>query len=238
MLPRRNSTTPGLGQASPRPTSGTSSGRRPLSLFTEQKLPRQSMAQTVETESPQSDTFPQDTPTTPPIPPRPSSHFPQLPPGNSGLRRQSTRRNTYESFSSAPENLPQSQSPNIFPMPAPLLPQSSTHPPPTPIVFHPSAPGEGIGGFAAAFSPRRGLSREYFRQPTADYPHRFDMPSPHSDSGSPHYESADISGGVHADVWPTYNKISQEFDEKNLAKWNTDLDVLLIFVSHLSWSGR
>jgi hypothetical protein len=32
-------------------------------------------------------------------------------------------------------------------------------------------------------------------------------------------------------VWPTYNKLSKEFDEKNLEKWNSDLDVLLIFVS-------
>ena len=234
MLPRRNSTTPGPGQASPRPTSGTSTGRRPLSLFTGQNLSPASIDQAVETESPQSDTFPQDTPITPPIPPRPSSHFPQLPPGNSGLRRQSTRRNAYESFNSAPEVPLQSQPPNIIPMPAPLLPQSSTHPPPTPIVFHPPAPGEGVGGFAATSLPQRGSSRENLPQDTSDYPHGFDMPSPHSDSGSPHYESADISGGVHADVWSTYNKISQEFDEKNLAKWNTDLDVLLIFVSHLS----
>ena len=239
MVPRRNSTTPSSGQTSQCPTSGTFSGRRPLSLFTRQKLPRPSMAQTVETESPQSDSFPQGTSTTPPIPPRPSSHFPQLPPGNNGLRRQSTRRNTYESFSSAPEIPLQSQPPNIIPMPAPLLPQNSTHPPPTPIVFHPPAPGEGVGGFAATFSPRRGSSREYLHQYTADYPRRFDMPSPRSDwAGSPHYESADISGGIHADVWPTYNKISQEFDEKNLAKWNTDLDVLLLFVSHLSRSDR
>jgi len=36
---------------------------------------------------------------------------------------------------------------------------------------------------------------------------------------------------MHAGVWPTYNKVSQEFDEKRLKKWNEDLDVLLIFVS-------
>ncbi|KAF9653873.1 hypothetical protein BDM02DRAFT_3086272, partial [Thelephora ganbajun] len=56
------------------------------------------------------------------------------------------------------------------------------------------------------------------------------MPPPREDPAPPHYESADISGGIHANVWPTYNKISHEFDDKRLAKWNTDLDVLLIFV--------
>ena len=78
-------------------------------------------------------------------------------------------------------------------------------------------------------SPHHGSSRDYS---TADYPYRFDtMPSPRLDSGPPYYRSADISGGIHANVWPTYNKISQEFDEKRSAKWNADLNVLLIFVS-------
>jgi len=54
-----------------------------------------------------------------------------------------------------------------------------------------------------------------------------------SDSSSPSYETTDISGGVHAEVWATYNKVSEEFDEKRLKKWNEDLDVLLIFVSLL-----
>ena len=53
----------------------------------------------------------------------------------------------------------------------------------------------------------------------------------HSDSSSPPYETTGISEGVHAGVWATYNKVSQEFDEKRLKKWNDDLDVLLIFVS-------
>ena len=67
---------------------------------------------------------------------------------------------------------------------------------------------------------------------TADYAYRFDtMPSVRSDSGPPQYESAAVTGGIHAKVWPTYNKISKEFDDKKLEKWNSDLDVLLIFVS-------
>jgi len=56
------------------------------------------------------------------------------------------------------------------------------------------------------------------------------IPSP-TDSSLPHFETAGISEGIHAGVWPTYNKISQEFDEKRLKEWNGDLDVLLIFVS-------
>ena len=67
---------------------------------------------------------------------------------------------------------------------------------------------------------------------TADYTYRFDtIPPPRSDSGPAHYESTGVSEGIHAGVWPTYNKVSQEFDEKRLKQWNDDLDVLLIFVS-------
>jgi len=77
-----------------------------------------------------------------------------------------------------------------------------------------------------------GSSHDYSRHNTRDHTRRFNaMSSCSSDSDPPHYESADISGGIHANIWPTYNRISQEFDEKRLAKWNTDLDVLLIFVS-------
>lgn len=53
----------------------------------------------------------------------------------------------------------------------------------------------------------------------------------HKDSGPLHSNPADIFGDIHADVWPTYNKISQELDKKKLSKWNADLEVLLIFVS-------
>jgi len=53
----------------------------------------------------------------------------------------------------------------------------------------------------------------------------------HLDSSPPSYETAGTSEGVHAGFWPTYNKVSQAFDEKRLKKWNDDLDILLIFVS-------
>jgi len=59
-------------------------------------------------------------------------------------------------------------------------------------------------------------------QPAPDIP---------EDSSSPYHEAAAISEGIHAGIWPTYNKVSQEFDEKRFKRWNDDLDVLLIFVS-------
>ena len=52
-----------------------------------------------------------------------------------------------------------------------------------------------------------------------------------ADSDPPHYESEDVTGGIHAKVWPTYNRIAKEYDDKMLEKWNSDLDVLLLFVS-------
>jgi len=92
-------------------------------------------------------------------------------------------------------------------------------------------PGGGIGGFA--FSPsHHGPSRGDPHHNTGDYAYRFDtVPSLRSNSDPPHYGAEDVTGGIHARVWPTYNKISQDFDEKRLEKWNSDLDVLLIFVS-------
>jgi len=231
MLPHRNSTGPGPSYSLQSPMS-ISSVRRPLSIVTNQQPFRATTAQTIETESPQSGESPQGTSDAPPMPPRPPA-FPQLPPRSGGLRRQSTRLDTYETFSSAPEfPQPSSRPPNFTLMHGPPPPQTPVYPP-TPVRSRQPIHGEGVGGFAIASSPPRGPGREHLHQPTSDYAYRFDtMPSPRSDSGSdpPQYESADISGGIHADVWPTYNKISQEFDEKTLSKWNTDLDVLLIFV--------
>jgi len=229
MLPRRNSTNVTSGHVSPRPVSGSVGGRRPLSLVTTQQSFRASAALTAETESPESEISPQDFPPVPPPRPAPPSH---LSPGISGLRRQSIRRGTQESFRSALEEDGPSRAPS---MPMATIPQFPEPPPLTPTRVRQLAPGGGVGGFTPV-SPRHGSSRDYS---TADYPYRFDsMPSPRSDSGPPHYESADISGGVHANVWPTYNKISEKFDEKRLEKWNADLDVLLIFVSFTSqgWS--
>ena len=228
MIPRRNSTNSISDPASPQSMGDSVGDRRPLSLVTSQQPFRASTAQTVETESPQSETSPHEIP---PMPPRP--------PAVGGLKRQSTRRNTYESYSSTLEEHPPlpSRPPNIPPMSMPTPPVPRTPgPPPTSSRPQWPAPGGGVGGFSGTPSPRHGSSGDRHHHNTTDYAYRFDsMPSPHSDSGPPHYESEDISGGIHANVWPTYNKISQEFDEKRLAKWNSDLDVLLIFVSVMAW---
>ena len=222
MLPRRNSANLTSGHTSPRTTSGSAGDRRPLSLVTSQQPFRASTTQTFETESPQSQTSPQGTP---PLPP--------LPPGGSGLRRQSTRRTTYETYVSAideHDSVP-SQPANIMFMHAPPLPKIPD-PPHTPMRFQQPAPGGSVGGFTALPSSHHESSSDYSHHNTTEYTYRFDtMPLSCSESGPPHYESADISGGIHANVWPTYNKISQQFDEKILAKWNTDLDGFLIFVS-------
>ena len=227
MLHRRSSTNVTPDQTSPRPTSSSFSSRRPLSVATNQQAFRAHTAE-VETESPKSEISPQ---ATPPIPPRPVS-FPLLPPGFGGLRRQSTRQNTHDSYASALEEYDPvtSRPPSIPPIPSPPFPQIPGHPPPTPPRHRQQpAPGGGIGGFAFS-SSQRGPSRGDSHHNTADYTYRFDTLSS-SDSDPPHYESEDVTGGIHAKVWPTYNKISKEFDEKRLDKWNSDLDVLLIFVS-------
>ena len=209
MLPRRNSTNPTTGHVSPRAGSGSTSGRRPLSLATTHQVFRVSTAFTVETESPVSEISPRES--LPIAPPRPVS-LSRLPPGNSGLRR---------------DVPPQPQS---MPAVTPHVPQTSE--PPTQTRSQQPAPGSGIGGFTSTSPPYHGPNHDCSHHSTADYTYRFHaLPSPRSDSSPPQYRSADISGGIHADVWPTYNKISREFDEKRLAKWNGDLDVLLIFVS-------
>jgi len=56
-------------------------------------------------------------------------------------------------------------------------------------------------------------------------------PATRSGPGPPPYETAGTSEGIHAEVWPTYIKASQEFDEKRLGKSDRDLDILLVFVS-------
>jgi len=226
MLPRRNSKNPAVNNIPPRPTSGFVGGTRPLGLITTQQIFR---AKTLETESPQFETSPQEVP---PLPSRPTS-FPNLPPG---LRRRSTRRSTYETCSSALQEhvtVP-SQPPNITPIPTSPLPQVS-EPPPTPVrPQQPPVPSGGAGGFTALSSPRHGSSREYSHHSTADYTYRFDSsPRPAPDYGSPY-----ITGGIHAKVWPTYNKISREFDKERFTKWDADLDVLLIFVSLTIWCDR
>ena len=227
MLPRRGSTNITSDPTLPRPISGSFSGRQPLSVATNQQSFRADTAGILETESPQSETSPQAIPPLPP--PRPIS-FPHLPPGVSGLRRQSTRQNTYGTYTSVSEEYAStsSQPPSIGHMPSPKFPQVPGRPPPAPIRHPQPAPG-GVGGFAL---PNRDVGRDNSYRNTADYAYRFDtIPSLRSDSDPPHYESKDVTGGIHARVWPTYNKISKEYDDKMLEKWNSDLDVLLIFVS-------
>ena len=220
MLPHRNSTNPHLSHASPHPTSGSYGGGWPLSFVNSQKTFPPTTAQAVQTESPQTENVSQDIPIPPPMPPRPLLFPEPLP--RSSLKRKSTRRNANEPFGYAPGFPSQVQPPDIMmPSPRPLQIPVYPHPiqPPQPV------PGEGVGGFT------------HFRQYTADA-YRLDaMPSPYSDSGSRNYKPGDVSGGIHADVWPTYNKISEDFDQKKLDKWNKDLDLLLIFVSPIS-GGR
>ena len=166
MLPRRNAKNVAPNYVSPQPTNGSVGSRRPLSLATNRQPFRAFTAQMVGAESLVPETSPQGIP---PIPLQPLAH---LPPGSSGLRRQSTRHNTDEPHRSASDECNPPQPPNIAPVPPPRL-----------------------------------------------------------DSSPAHHEPAGISEGIHAGVWPTYNKVSQEFDEKRLKQWNDDLDVLLIFVS-------
>ena len=179
MLPRRNSTNPNPGHASPRPTRGSSGGRLPRSLVTNQKTFHADTAQTVETESPRSETFEQGPSVIPSMPPR------------SGLTRQSAQRIAYEPLSPAVDSPSQSQPPDVMPSATPPQ-QRPVRSPPTPI------------------------------------------PSNRSDSRPPDRDFVDISGGTHANVWPTYNKLSKEVDEKISSKWNEDLGMLLVFVS-LVW---
>ena len=212
MLPRRNSTNAIPNYISPRPTAGSFGTGRPLTLVTNRQLFH---ASTVEIESPVSETLPQGIP---PLPLR-SASFPSLPPDNDGVGRRPTQHNTHETYSATlEEHAPvPSQPPNIMPVPIPMqappVRQSSGSPPPPTRPRQP-APSLGVGGFTPTFSP-----------------------SPHSDPGLSRYEAAGMSEGIHAGVWPTYNKVSQEFDEKSSKKWNDNLDVLLIFVSIVTWDG-
>ena len=217
MLPRRRSTNATPNHISPPPTSSSVSGRRPLNLVTHQQPFCASTAQTVEAE-------PREIL---PVPPQPVS-FLRSPPSDSGTGRQQTRHDTQETLWSPPfEEHDPPQPPNAMPMPTPSVSQTP-QPPASPMQSRQSAPGNGVSGFTPIPSPHH----DHFRHNAADYTHWFDpKPSTHSNSSSPPYETAGLSEGVHAGIWATYNKVSQEFDEKKLKKWNEDLDVLLIFVS-------
>ena len=254
MASRESSTNVNSDPAPPPPISGPSSGGLPSAATDQQPFPADA-AGTLETGFPQSETssraippLPPPGPTPPPHPPRgisglgtletglPQSETtsgaipPLFPPrsttpphpsrGVPGHIQRSTGQNTNGTLTSFRGEYASasSQSPGIAYQPSPKFPQiQAPGQPPFILAQHPqSAPGDGVGGFTL------------FK----DYAYRFDtIPSVRSDSDPPHYESEDVTGGVHEKVWPIYNKISEEHDKKMLKKWNSDLDVLLIFVS-------
>ena len=173
-------------------------------------------AQTVEIEPSQSKPFPQGIQDAPIL--LPPSRFLQSP-RSSEPRRQSVRTGTDETLSPASGSPSQFQPPNTISPPAPTSPRKP-------------APGKDVDELSKTPPLRHWSGHEYLHQHTADsYSYRFDTYS--SDSGPSNYTSADISGGVHAQVWPIYHSVSQEFDQKLFSRWNDDLDLLLIFVSHL-----
>jgi len=226
MLSRRHLTKATSNPVSPPLTSGSVSHRRSPNLIAHQQSLRAPSAQTVEAGSFVSETSPGRE--FPPVPLQPVS-FPPLPPGNSGPRWQQTRHDTQETLWSPPfgEYAP-IQPPNAISMPTPSI--SRVPGPSFPMQFHHPVPGGGVGGFALNLSPHHEPSRDHPHYNTADFTHGF-YPTTHLDSNSPPHETADISEGPHAGVWPTYNKVSQGFDKKRLKKWNEDLNTLLIFVS-------
>ena len=215
-MPRRNSKKPSPGYTPPRLTNSYVGGRPPLTLVTYQDPFRATPAQTVEAEPSQFKTFQQDTQDAP-VPPRPSTS--PLSPRSS--RRQSVRTDTDETLSPVSESPSQFQSPNI----------SS----PTSIPSRKPTLGKDTDEFARPPPIRHWSGHENSHQHAADsYSYQFGTaPSPPTKSGPSHYTSADVSGGVYAHVWPVYNRISQESDQKLFSRWNFDLDVLLIFVSLL-----
>ena len=138
--------------------------------------------------------------------------FPDFLPGTGGFRRP-TRCDTHETFTSAPEEYAPTS-----PQPPPRVPEL----PPTEIQQQPVRGGGA--GKPPATTP--------FHNKTANYDYRLDTtPSAQSNPDSPQHKPAALTGDAYAKIWPTYNKISKEFDSKILEKSDSDLDVLLIFVS-------
>ena len=209
MLPRRTSADLIPGRTPSQQISGTVRGRRPLSMVTTQQIFHASPAETVDIEY-----EPETSPSEPHPLPRPA-------PDESKHRPQLTQRAAHDT-KTFPSTL---EEPPYMPFPTVPVIQISQPPSPTPTTRPRLAPGDDMDGL-----PHRPTSRG-----SSAYNYRFDAvpPSP-SDAGPPEW-TANICDGIHADVWPTYNKISQEYDEKRLAKWSTDLDVLLIFVRLRGW---
>ena len=208
MLLRRYSTKP-TPNRSPSPlASGSVRGRRSLNLVTHHQPFCASTAQIVEAESFASETSPRDIL---PIPSRPVSPL-RLPPGNIGSGRQRTRHDTHETLCPTPiEEHVLPQPPNVI---AASPVSQTSEPRASPTRSRRPAPG-GIG--RSASTPKSATR---------------------SDSSLPPYETDGPFEGMHAGFWPIYNKVSQEFDEKRLGKWDRDLDVLLIFVSFVVIGDR
>ena len=218
MASHGSSTNVTSGPAFPQPISDPPSGGRP-SVATDQQSLRAD-AGILETGFPQFETSSGAIPPLPPPRPTPPPHPPR---GVPGLIQRSTGQNTNETYTSFPEEYAStsSQSQRIASMSSPEFLRVPEQPPSIPMQYQQPAPGGGVGGFTLFNS-----------DVPADYAYRFDtIPSPGSDSDHHHYESEDVTGGVHEKVWPIYNRISEERDKKMLKKWNSDLDVLLIFVS-------
>ena len=218
MLHRRNKKNLNRRYTPPRLTNTYVGGRPPLTLVTHQEPFCATTAQTVETEPHRPEEFLQDTQDAPMS--LRSSPFPLSTPRNDGPRRRSARTDTGETLSPSPESPFQFQSPNTI---SPTTPPLSRMP----------APSKDVDEFAKSPPVRHWSGHEDLHQHTADsYFYQSDA-APSSGSAPAHYTSADVSGGVHAHVWPIYNGVSREFDQKLTSRWNDDLDLLLIFVSLL-----
>jgi len=224
-------------------TSDSLTGNPPLSVATDPQTLPGSITGIPETESPESSPQsrtasqappfpqPQTTPlvfdrsppplpyrSPPPLPDRSRQLvFPDPPRGIGGFRRPSTRRDTHETSTLAPEEH------------APILPQPPSMPLPQ-VPGHSRAQTQQLGQGGGAGKPPAATP---FHNKTADYAYRLDT-TPFVGGSNPdslQHEPAALTGDIHAKIWPTYNKISKEFDRKILEKSDSDLDVLLIFVS-------
>ena len=200
-------------------TSASPSGGSPsLNLVINQRPFLASTAETEETESPQSETPALPPRPTPPSRPLPSiyvspleehPHFPSRPPDT------------------VPRSTPQSPQ---FPQVPQILrfPQIPVYP--SPIQPIQPSPGGFVGRLPVGSPSQHGPSREHHK--TADYTYRSGTPpSFRPDSGPSRYESTNVTRDIHAKIWPTYNRLSQECDEKILARWDCDFNTLLILVS-------
>ena len=203
MISRGSSINVTSGPAFPLPIGGPSSGGPP-SVATDRQPFHADAAGTLETGLPQSETSSR---AIPPLSPPWPTPFPHPPRGVSGLRWESARQNTYDTYPPSPEEY----APMQYPKPA---------------------PGGGVGGFTPPPPFNRDAGRVHSYRNTANYAYRFDaIPTARSDSDPVHYQSEDITGGVHAEVWPIYNKISEEHDKKMLKELSSELDSLPTFVS-------